>query len=65
MAANDMNEMMGVTKAQEAAMLAGSMFGWSVPAANPRNYDEKAIPSSRKTKITKDRRNGAWRVNIN
>lgn len=34
----------GVTKAQEAAMLAGSMVGWHVPAANPRNYDEAGLP---------------------
>lgn len=39
------NKLMDVTPAQEAAMVAGSMFGWNVPAANPRNYDEdgKAI----------------------
>lgn len=39
------NKRMGVTKAQEAAMLAGSLFGWDTPAAKPKNYDEngKAI----------------------
>ena len=39
------NEANGVTKAQEAAMVAGSMFGWHVPNADPKNYDEhgKAI----------------------
>lgn len=34
------NTTVGVTKAQRAAMEAGSMFGWHVPAANPEMYDE-------------------------
>jgi len=39
------NKKWGVTKAQEAAMLAGSLFGWDTPAARAKNYDEngKAI----------------------
>lgn len=37
---DNMNEMLGVTKSQAAAMYAGSMFGWDVPAANPALYDE-------------------------
>ena len=34
------NEANGVTQAQEAAMVAGSMFGWHVLGADPKNYDE-------------------------
>ena len=39
-AADFANDTIGVTKAQEAAMLAGSLFGWQKPAADPKNYDE-------------------------
>ncbi|MDE6590694.1 MAG: hypothetical protein K2K53_10215, partial [Oscillospiraceae bacterium] len=38
---DECNEIGGVTKAQAAAMLAGSMFGWEVPGADPKNYDEQ------------------------
>lgn len=38
------NAEMGITKAQAAAMLAGSMFGWEVPAADPANYDDNGTP---------------------
>ena len=34
------NEALGVTNQQREAMLAGSIFGWDCPAANPNNYDE-------------------------
>lgn len=33
------NRKAGITKAQTAAMVGGSLFGWSSPAANPDNYD--------------------------
>ena len=42
--ASECNERGGVTKAQTAAMLAGSLFGWEVPAADPKNYDEQGQP---------------------
>lgn len=41
---DECNKAGGVTKAQEAAMLAGSMFGWDTPAADPRNYNEQGLP---------------------
>ena len=38
--ANDRNAKLGVSKAQVEAMIAGSMYGWDVPAADPKTYDE-------------------------
>lgn len=42
--ADEYNAQLNVTKAQAAAMLAGSMFGWHVPAADPKGYDQEGRP---------------------
>ena len=42
--ANALNAQLGVTRAQAAAMLAGSMFGWACPGADPANYDAHGRP---------------------
>ena len=42
--ANEYNAKLGVSRAQEEAMKAGSMFGFQVPAADPRNYDADGKP---------------------
>lgn len=44
------NEHLGVSKQQEAAMVAGSMFGWNTPAAQSKNYDENGTPIKPKNK---------------
>ena len=45
---DEQNRRLGVTKAQEAAMKAGSMFGFAVPAADPKHYDENGVLLVRK-----------------
>ena len=41
---DDANEILGVTDAQRMAMEAGSMFGWTVPGADPARYQEQQGP---------------------
>ena len=36
----ELNREIGATKAQLAAMKCGSMYGWNVPGADPKAYDE-------------------------
>lgn len=42
--AEEQNRKLGASKAQAEAMKAGSLFGWAIPAADPKNYDENGIP---------------------
>ncbi|MEG0912686.1 MAG: hypothetical protein RSD35_08135 [Oscillospiraceae bacterium] len=42
--AEEHNGLRGVSKAQEEAMKAGSMFGFEVTAADPKNYDDNGKP---------------------
>ncbi|HCC34795.1 MAG TPA: hypothetical protein DEQ02_03855, partial [Ruminococcaceae bacterium] len=41
---DDENGMRHITRGQEEAMLAGSLFGWNTPAAKPWNYDQNGRP---------------------
>lgn len=45
-----MNKKLGVTKAQAEAMKSGSIFGWKVPAADPKNYEYDGKPKKPKSK---------------
>ena len=42
--ANDLNEAMGVTRAQAAAMLMGALHGFNQPCAWPWQYDQNGKP---------------------
>ncbi|MDR0324780.1 MAG: hypothetical protein LBI19_01625 [Oscillospiraceae bacterium] len=41
---DNLNAGLGVTRAQEEAMLAGSLFGFNTPGAKPWNYDQDGNP---------------------
>ena len=53
---DEYNEKLGVSKAQAEAMRVGSMFGFHVPAADPKNYDENGQPRQLKHKDRGDAR---------
>ena len=38
--AEELNRKAGITKAQAEAMKCGSLFGWNVKGADPKNYDK-------------------------
>lgn len=42
--ADRINTEAGVTPAMRQAMLIGSMFGWHVPGANPKDWEDSAKP---------------------
>lgn len=46
-----MNAQNNILPNQSEAMKAGSMFGWAVPAADPKNYDKNGIPIKPNKKI--------------
>ena len=49
-----LNRQFGVSKAQEAAMVAGSMYGWDSPLVDQNKYDENGIPKKPKSKTKSD-----------
>jgi hypothetical protein len=56
MFADTSDRLNGVTRAQEEAMLAGSMFGWDVPGAKPWKYDQDGNLRTHQPKKTEPER---------
>ncbi len=54
--AEQLNKRSGITKVQADAMMAGSMFGWDKPAADPKNYDAEGKIIKPKNKDRGDER---------
>ena len=50
----ELNQYYSADKAQIAAMEAGALFGWHIPAANPNMYDENGLPRKRKKENHRD-----------
>ena len=49
------NGKLGISKAQEAAMLAGCLSGWQAPEANPANYDREGEVWKQTSKLREGR----------
>lgn len=49
------NVKLGISKAQEAAMLAGCLSGWQAPEANPANYDREGEGWKQTSKLREGR----------
>ena len=54
--AQEYNRKLGVSKAQAEAMSAGSLFGWDVPGADPKNYDMDGNFNNRRSRDRGDAR---------